>query len=84
LGIDTLPTIWLDDGMTTTTCKIRYRRSSELRLGWLRMERHAMQPEEMVAELLNPQYGWGVDIYSVPPTPEQWRQIGLTNGLAFR
>lgn len=79
-----MPTIWLDVGMTTATAHIRYRGFNAYRRNWLRIDRGSKDITEAVAEMLNPQFGWGVDPNSVPPTPEQWRQIGLGNGVMIR
>lgn len=56
----------------------RYRRE------WLRVERGTLTAEEMAAMLTNPQAGFAVDLRTVPPTPEQWRQLGLGNGMVCR
>ncbi len=61
----------------TTTARIRYIKGGEPRRDWLRVERHLKDPEELAAHMYNPQYGWAVDPTTLPPTDEQWRQIGL-------
>lgn len=56
----------------------RYRRE------WLRVERGLITVDEMAAMLTNPQASFAVDSRTVPLTAEQWRQVGLGNGMVCR